>query len=456
MSTEGLTRHTGLVTSLSWIPTEAIEGAQRLAFDSGITHYDPPPPTEGMDVERLRDEDRFRFANELRAFVTVDDGRIVDCGYEGGGLMGTTLVNLGAVRHRFQAVQLPDIQRAPERGDGWVRFVQTCGGRTGVPAPRRVRRRPFVQWQAPLVWTTLSLTLHADGRSEHALIGASRFPRHWVYGADNTLSHKSGLTDFKDWYRKSFGKHSPWGDEDSEALVSAVESALETSLSAQLMQGGGKRRIERFPAGTDPLQRGRAGHRGPPHPRRHRPRRAGRGTAGRVRAGRAARRAGAPRGWHPHVEQHCGDALPGRPLRRRPDRALHIWRSCPRGIAARTGRETERGACHVLRDPGVDARTRSRLHPLRRAHLVRGAVARRRRSAGRPTLLLDAGTGLRRLPGLLGDLPVPRHHPADPSALGPRAGSALLPVRRPRRRAGTTCCCRTRATTPTRRRCWRA
>ncbi len=67
MTTETLIRHEGLVTSLSWIPTEAIEGAQRLAFDSGITHYDPPPPTEGMDVERLRDEDRFRFANELRA-----------------------------------------------------------------------------------------------------------------------------------------------------------------------------------------------------------------------------------------------------------------------------------------------------------------------------------------------------------------------------------------------------
>jgi Cyclic nucleotide-binding domain len=260
MTTETLLRHTGLVTSLSWIPTEAIEGAQRLAFDSGITHYDPPPPSEGMDVEKLREEDRFRFANRLCAFITVDGtGRIVDCGYEGGGLMGSTMVNLGAVKHRFQAVQLPDIQRPPERGDGWVRFVQTCGGRTGVPAPRRVRRRPFVQWQAPLVWTTLALTLHADGRAEHALIGASRFPRHWVYDAENKLSHKSGLTDFKDWYRKSFGKHSPWGDEDSEALVSAVESALETSLSAQLMQGGGKRRIERYPAGTVLFKEGEPG-----------------------------------------------------------------------------------------------------------------------------------------------------------------------------------------------------
>jgi hypothetical protein len=248
------------VTSLSWIPTEAIEGAQRLAFDSGITHYDPPPPTEGMDLKELQAADRFRFANELRAFITVDgDGHITDCGYLSGGTMGSTLVNLRAVRHRFQAVQLPDIQREPERGDGWVRFAQTCGGRTGVPAPRRVRRRPFVQWQAPLVWTTLSLTLYADGRSESSLTGASRFPRHWVYGTDNRLTHKSGLTDFKDWYRKSFGKHSPWGDEDSDALVSAVESALETALSAQLMQSGGRRHIERLPAGSVLVKEGEPG-----------------------------------------------------------------------------------------------------------------------------------------------------------------------------------------------------
>jgi hypothetical protein len=260
MSTDTATRREAVVTSLSWIPSEAIEGAQRMVFDSGITHYDPPPPTEGMEVETLRDEDRFRFANELRAFVTVDpSGHIVDCGYAGRGLMGTTLVNLRAVKHRFQAVQLPTIQRDPEYGDGWVRFVQTCGGRTGIPAPRRVRRRPFIQWQAPLVWTTLSLTLYADGRAEHKLIGASRFPRHWVYDGENKLSHKSGLTDFKDWYRKSFGKHSPWGDEDSDALVSAVESALETSLSAQLMQGGGKRRIERFPAGSVIFNEGEPG-----------------------------------------------------------------------------------------------------------------------------------------------------------------------------------------------------
>ena len=59
----------------SWIPSEAVTGASRLAFDSGFTHYDEPPPAELGDVEELRAADRFRFANVLRAWVEVgDDG----------------------------------------------------------------------------------------------------------------------------------------------------------------------------------------------------------------------------------------------------------------------------------------------------------------------------------------------------------------------------------------------
>jgi len=176
------------------------------------------------------------------------DGRITGHGYAGGGLMGATTVSVAGLKHRFQAVQLPDVRHAPEVGDGWVRFVQTCGGRTGLPAPRRVRRRPFVQWNAPLVWTTLALTLHADGRTEFELSGASRFPRHWVYDADGKLALKSGLTDFRDWYRKCFGRSTPWGSEDSPALVTAVESALEHALSAQLMRGA-KPKVKKVPAG---------------------------------------------------------------------------------------------------------------------------------------------------------------------------------------------------------------
>ena len=226
----------------------------------GFTHYDDPPPGELGDIEELRVADRFRFANVLRAWIDVDgSGRITGSGYDGGGLIGSTTVRLGGLQHRFQAVQLPDLQRDPEQGDGWVRFAQTVGGRTGLPAPRRVRRRPFIQWQAPLVWTTLSLTLHADGRAEFAMTGASPFPRHWVYDGDGQLSHKSGLTDYRDWYRKSFGRHSPWGDEDSAALVTAVETALERSLSVQLMHGSAKPRIKRLRAGDALVRQGEPG-----------------------------------------------------------------------------------------------------------------------------------------------------------------------------------------------------
>jgi hypothetical protein len=253
-------RYESSVTSLSWIPSEAIPGGSRLAFEAGFTHYDDPPPDVIGDLDELRDADRFRFANVLRAWIEVDDASVITAaGYDGGGLIGATTVRLGAVQHTFQAVQLPDLQRAPEQGDGWVRFSQTVGGRTGLPAPRRVRHPPFVQWQAPLVWTTLSLTLRAGGSAQYEMTGASSFPRHWVYDEAGRLSHKSGLTDFRDWYATSFGRRSPWGDEDSAALVTAVETALERSLSVQLMHGRAKPKVSRFPPGAAIVSQGEPG-----------------------------------------------------------------------------------------------------------------------------------------------------------------------------------------------------
>ena len=253
-------RYESCVTSVSWIPSEAVTGGSRVAFDAGFTRYDDPPPAQLDEIEALRAADRFRFANVLRAWIEVDDsGQITGSGYSGRGLIGSTTVRLGGLRHTFQNVLLPDLRREPERGDGWVRFAQTAGGRTGMPAPRRVRRAPYVQWRAPLVWTTLSLTLHADGRAAYALTGASRFPRHWVYDGEGRLSRKSGLTDFTDWYRKSFARRTPWGVEDSEALVTAVESALEHSLSVQLMRGAAKPSIRRVRAGDTVVRQGQPG-----------------------------------------------------------------------------------------------------------------------------------------------------------------------------------------------------
>lgn len=253
-------RYESSATSISWIPSEAVAGGARVAFDAGLAHYDDPPPTQVDDVEALRDAGRFRFANVLKAWIDVrEGGEITGCGYGGGGLIGDTTVRLGSLRHTFQNALLPDLRRDPQRGDGWVRFTQTTGGRTSLPAPRRVRHRPYVQWQAPLVWTTLSLTLHTDGRTESAMTGASRFPRHWLYDASGTLTHKSGLTDFTNWMAVSFGRHTPWGDQDSASLVTAVETALEHSLSAQLMHGAAEPRIERLRADYVLVRQGEPG-----------------------------------------------------------------------------------------------------------------------------------------------------------------------------------------------------
>src|SRR5262252_6385035 len=256
----GVMRYESSVTSISWIPSEAVTGSTRVAFDSGFTHYDDPPPAQIDDIEAMRSGDKFRFANVLRAWVEVDGtGAITGCGYGGGGLIGNTTVRLAGLKHTFQNALLPDLRRDPERGDGWVRFRQTVGGRTSLPAPRRVRHRPYIQWQAPLVWTTLSLTLHAEGTAETAMTGASKFPRHWLYNAGGKLTHKSGLTDFTDWMAVSFGRRTPWGDQDSEALVTAVETALEHSLSAHLMHGAARPRIERLPAGQVLVRQGEPG-----------------------------------------------------------------------------------------------------------------------------------------------------------------------------------------------------
>jgi hypothetical protein len=245
-------RYESSITSLSWIPSEAVTGGSRVAFDAGFTHYDDPPPAQIDDIDALRAADKFRFANVLRAWIEVDgNGEITGSGYGGGGLIGDTTIRMAGLKHTFQ--------HDPERGEGWVRFGQTVGGRTSLPAPRPVKNPPYIQWQAPLVWTTLSLTLYADGRAESAMTGASKFPRHWVYDAEGRLSHKSGLTDYADWMAKSFGRHTPWGDEDSEALVTAVETALERTLSVQLMHGGAKPRIERLPAGSVLVRQGEPG-----------------------------------------------------------------------------------------------------------------------------------------------------------------------------------------------------
>jgi len=244
------------VTSLSWIPSEAVRGMTKLPFELGVAHYDQTPPDLLEDLDTLRRADRFRFANELRAWIEVEDGRVVGFGHAGRGHIGATTVHLGPKTVDFAAVAFPDIRPDPEVSEAGVRFVQTAGGRTGAPAPRTVRRPPFVQIAAPLAWATLALTIRVDGTSDWEMVGASPFPRHWIYDHAGALAAKTGMIDFKGWYRTAFGKHSPWGDEDSPALVTVAETALERQLSAQIMQTGTKPKVRAVAAGRTLVEQG--------------------------------------------------------------------------------------------------------------------------------------------------------------------------------------------------------
>ncbi len=252
----------GSITAVSWIPSEAITGMAKLPFGSGVAHYDAPPPHaiggEGETLDELRAADRFRFANELRARIELDDhGQLISAEYSGGGLIGSTRLSLGK-QLSVAAVPLPDKQAEPEVAPDRVRFLQTAGGRTGVPSPRTVARPPYIQYHAPIAWSTLSLTIHFNGRIEGELVGASPFPRHWIYDDGGQLIAKTGLIDFKSWYRNAFGDSTPWGDLDSPALVTEVETALERQLTSSLMRGR-KPKIATAQAGSTIAEQGTGG-----------------------------------------------------------------------------------------------------------------------------------------------------------------------------------------------------
>src|SRR4026209_2003235 len=104
------TRHERSVTAISWIPAEAIEGLSKVPFEMGVTHYDAPPPDHLEDLDELRRTDRFREANELRAFIEVGEGRLARHAPLGQGHIGATTVRVGRAAIRFPAVHLPDIR----------------------------------------------------------------------------------------------------------------------------------------------------------------------------------------------------------------------------------------------------------------------------------------------------------------------------------------------------------
>lgn len=247
------------VTSVSWIPSEAIGGFKRAPFDLGPMHYDDPPADQIDDVQALARSGAVRFINQQRAWVEVEKGSIVDHGQWGRGWMGRTKLGFGSRMILYPTIGMPDLRPEPVSTSESVRFVQTTGGRPALPLPRKLNRPPFVQIIPPIVWTTLALTIQADGSATHEVVGASPFPRHWIYDASGKLVNKVAVTDFDKWSGEIFGERTPWGREDSPAFVTEVESALERELSTQIMRGGSKPQVRKLATGSTLVEQGQAG-----------------------------------------------------------------------------------------------------------------------------------------------------------------------------------------------------
>ena len=67
------------------------------------------------------------------------------------------------------------------------------------------------------------------------------------------------MIDFGRWFNESYGDRTPWGEQDSPAVVAAVESSLERSLSSVIMSGDTEPTISTIDAGADLVRQGEEG-----------------------------------------------------------------------------------------------------------------------------------------------------------------------------------------------------
>lgn len=236
-------------TSVSWIPSDSIPGLLKVPFSKGVLHYDPPPPLSLTDLEAMRHRGEFRFANVMRAWIDVEAGKIRDCGYSGGVLMGLTPITVGSLNMMLPTKANLEMRREPEVTGDAVKFVQTAGGRPGFSFLKPSSRWPFLVTRPFTIWTTIELTIRADGSSTQRLAGASPFPRHWLYDHAGYLVEKAALTRAKLWQSTVFGRHTPWGGEDQVPVVAPAETELERALAERVMQVGSPSAVRELTAG---------------------------------------------------------------------------------------------------------------------------------------------------------------------------------------------------------------
>ena len=248
-----MTRIEGSATAITWLPFAALDRIPTVPLELAVAHFDEPPPFVVPDLDALRRQDAFREANELRAWIQVADGEIVDYGQSGRSLLSDPSLELEDRQISFAAVEFPVIQPEPEVGDGWVRFTQTAGGRIGLPGPRPVVGRPYFHVGAVSAWTTLELLLRTDGSSEPRLVAASPFPRHSLYGSERELIDVFGALELE------LGDGTPWGDDGTPAFAAAVESELERKLATSILREGARLVRRRVARGETLVEQGKTG-----------------------------------------------------------------------------------------------------------------------------------------------------------------------------------------------------
>ena len=208
-------------------PSQPSRGSRRkpsrlpkIPFSMGVAHYDEPPPGH----RRPRGDDRGRRVprgDELRAFIEVEDGKIVDYGHLGGGHLGVTKVKLGPREVSVPAIAMPTLQPEPEVGDG-LGALHPDGRRPGMPAPRHVHGKPFFQISSALAWTTRGSRSTPTARPSTSSKAPARFLATGSTGGSSSRRAASS-TSRSGTARRSAS--TPWGKEDSEPFVTAVETA---------------------------------------------------------------------------------------------------------------------------------------------------------------------------------------------------------------------------------------
>lgn len=90
------------------------------------------PPQFG-ELTALRDADRFRFANHLSVWIEVEGGEIIDAGYDGMGLVGSTTAKFG-LSVTIPGVGFPVLQADPVIENGQARSPRPQAGGPGLPS----------------------------------------------------------------------------------------------------------------------------------------------------------------------------------------------------------------------------------------------------------------------------------------------------------------------------------